>query len=320
MELVKVENASNAVSVTHQLDFSDFFHKWVLFLDVSPLSVRAYTTHVRLFLIWLSNNGITQPTRTDLILYRDSLMTNHQPSSVGCALNSIRLFFEYCEMSGLYGNIAKHVRSPKQDRGFKRDYLTSTQSKELLSTCNEPNNTVQSLRDRAILAVMITCGLRTVSIINADIRDIGTVGDCTVLYYRGKGRSDKSVFVKLTEPVEHAVRKYLSVRGEVKDDDPLFASVSNRHMGGRLTTKSIRRMVKSRLKRIGIDNRRVSAHSLRHTAATLNLLCGGTLQESSLLLGHASISQTMNYSHNLDRINSKAEQRISDMIFGSASN
>ena len=242
MELVKVENASNAVSVTHRLDFSDFFRKWVQFLDVSPLSVRAYTTHVRLFLVWLSNNGITQPTRTDLILYRDSLMTNHQPSSVGCALNSIRLFFEYCEMSGLYGNIAKHVKSPKQDRGFKRDYLTSVQSKELLSTCDEPNNTVQSLRDRAILAVMLTTGLRTVSIINADIGDIGTVGDCTVLYYLGKGRSDKSVFVKLTAPVEHALRKYLSIRGEVKDSDPLFASVSNRDKGGRLTTKSIRRM------------------------------------------------------------------------------
>jgi integrase/recombinase XerC len=320
MELVKVDNANNAVSVTHQLDFGDFFRRWVRFLDVSPLSVRAYTTHVRLFLGWLAGKGITQPTREDIIAYRDSLMVNHRPSSVGCALNSIRLFFEFCEVSGFYRNVAKHVKSPKQDRGFKRDYLTSVQSRELLSTCEEPNNTEQSLRDRAIIAVMITCGLRTVSIVNADIGDIRTVGDCTVLYYLGKGHSEKNVFVKLTAPVEHALRKYLSVRDEVKDNDPLFASVSNRHMGGRLTTKSIRRMVKSRLKNIGIDNRRVSAHSLRHTAATLNLLCGGTLQESSLLLGHASISQTMNYSHNLDRINSKAEQRISDMIFGSASN
>ena len=243
-------------------------------------------------------------------------MSNHRPSSVQGAMAAIRLFFEFCEVSGVYRNVARHVKSPKLDKGFKRDYLTSTQSRELLSTCDQPDNTEQSLRDKAILSVMLTTGLRTVSIINADFGDIGTVGNCTVLYYLGKGRSDKSVFVKLTEPVERAVRKYLSVRGEVGENDPLFASVSNRHKGGRLTTKSIRRMVKSRLKNIGIDSRRVSAHSLRHTAATLNLIAGGDIQDTCQLLNHADISTTLAYSHNLSRINSKSEQRISDLIFG----
>ena len=228
---------------------------------------------------------------------------------------AIRLFFEFCEVSGVYKNVAKHVKSPKLDRGHKHDYLTSDQSKELLATCDEPDNREQSLRDRAILSLMLTTGLRTISIINADIRDIGTIGDSTVLYYLGKGHSEKSVFVKLTSPVERAIRQYLYVRGEVKDSDPLFASLSNRDKGGRLTTKSIRRMVKSRLVNIGINSRRVSAHSLRHTAATLNLLAGGSLEETQQMLDHSSITTTQIYSHHLSRINNKSEERISDLIF-----
>ena len=316
MDLVVSDTSSSAVSVLPTLDLRDLVDRWTRYLDVSPISVRAYTTHVRLFLIWLAKNGITRPTREDIIAFRDSLKAaSLSPSTIHCYLVSIRQFCQFLEVSGVYRNIALHIKSPRLDRGNKKGYLTSTQAKELLSTCDQPDNTEQSLRDKAILSIMLTTGLRTVSIINADFGDIGTVGNCTVLYYLGKGHSEKNVFVKLTEPVERAVRKYLSVRGEVKDSDPLFASISNRDKGGRLTTKSIRRMVKTRLKNIGIDTRRVSAHSLRHTAATLNLLAGGSLEETQQMLDHSSITTTQIYAHHLSRVQNKSEQRISDLIF-----
>lgn len=316
MDLVLTSNTNTAVSVIPALNLRDLADRWVRYLDVAPRSVQTYSSNLKQFLLWLANNDITNPTREDIISYRDSLMVNHRPNSVQGAMAAIRLFFEFLEVSGVYKNVAKHVKSPKLDRGFKRDYLTSVQSKELLSTCDEPNNTEQALRDRAILSVMLTTGLRTVSIINADYGDIRTVGDCTVLYYLGKGHSEKNVFVKLTAPVEHALRKYLSIRGEVKDSDPLFASVSNRDKGGRLTTKSIRRMVKSRLKKIGLNSRRVSAHSLRHTTATLCLQSGSSLSEVQQLLDHASISTTTAYTHLQSRIQNQSEQRVSDLIFG----
>ncbi len=316
MELVKFDDSCAVVSVMPSLNLRDLADRWIRYLDVAPRSVQTYSSNLKQFLLWLAKNDITNPTREDIISYRDSLMVNHRPSSVQGAMAAIRLFFEFCEVSGVYKNVAKHVKSPKLDRGHKHDYLTSDQSKELLATCDEPENREQALRDRAILAVMLTTGLRTISIINADIRDIGTVGDNTVLYYLGKGHSEKSVFVKLTSPVERAIRQYLSVRGDVKENDPLFVSLSNRDKGGRLTTKSIRRMVKSRLVNIGINSRRVSAHSLRHTAATLNLLAGGSLEETQQMLDHSSITTTQIYSHHLDRIKNQSEQRVSDLIFG----
>ena len=207
------------------------------------------------------------------------------------------------------------MKSPKLDKGHKHDYLTSDQSKELLATCEEPEKREQSLRDRAILSVMLTTGLRTISIVNADYGDISKIGDATVLFYLGKGHTEKGTYVKLTAPVERAIRQYLAVRGEVKENEPLFTSTSNRNKNGRLTTKAIRMMIKERLKKIGINNRRVSAHSLRHTTATLCLQSGISLSDVQLLLDHSSISVTQIYAHSLDRINSQSEQRVSDLIF-----
>lgn len=316
MDLVVSDTSSSAVSVLPTLDLRDLVDRWTRYLDVSPISVRAYTTHVRLFLFWLAKNGINQPTREDIIAFRDSLKAAHRPSTIHGYMVAIRLFFQFLEVSGVYRNVALHIKSPKLEKGFRRDYLTSDQSKSLLATCDEPKNVELALRDRAILSVMLTTGLRTVSIINADYGDIGTVGDCSALRYLGKGHNEKNVFAKLTAPVEHAIRKYLAVRGEVRENDPLFASVSNRHKGGRLTTRSLRRIIKNRLKNIGIDTRRVSAHSLRHTAATLNLLAGGTLEETQQLLDHKALTTTQIYAHHLSRVKNQSEQRVSDLIFG----
>ena len=308
MELEKVDDSGAVVSVSSGVSLSDFADRWIRYLDVAPRSVQTYSSNLKQFLIWLAKNGITQPKREDVILFRDSLLENHRPSSVQGAMAAVRLFFEFCEVSGVYKNVAKHVKSPKLDRGHKHDYLTSDQSKELLATCDEPENRnrEQELRDKAILSVMLTTGLRTISIISADYGDISKIGDATVLFYLGKGHTEKGTYVKLTAPVERAIRQYLAVRGEVKENEPLFTSTSNRNKNGRMTTKAIRMMVKTRLRNIGIDNQRVSAHSLRHTAATLNLLAGGSLEETQMMLNHSNISTTQIYAHNLSRINSQS--------------
>ena len=106
--------------------------------------------------------------------------------------------------------------------------------------------------------------------------------------------------------------------GPAAPDAPLFAVVSNRHLGGRMTTRNLSGMVKARLATAGFSSPRLTAHSLRHTAATLSLLTGGTVQETQQLLGHASIETTMIYVHQLDRAASKSEERIADAVFGKA--
>jgi integrase/recombinase XerC len=92
--------------------------------------------------------------------------------------------------------------------------------------------------------------------------------------------------------------------------DPLFAGVGNRNAGGRLTTRSISGIEKGALVSAGLNSDRLTAHSLRHTAATLNLLNGGTLEETKQLLRHTNINTTLIYAHALERANNQSEARI----------
>ena len=83
-----------------------------------------------------------------------------------------------------------------------------------------------------------------------------------------------------------------------------------------MTTRSISRAAKEYMVEIGLDDERHTAHSLRHTAATLNLLNGATLEETQQLLGHASITTTQIYAHALERANNNSEYRIAAAVFG----
>ncbi len=65
----------------------------------------------------------------------------------------------------------------------------------------------------------------------------------------------------------------------------------------------------------GLDSERLTAHSLRHTAATLNLLAGGSVQETQQLLRHSNIGTTMIYAHNLERAANNSEARIAAALF-----
>ena len=83
-----------------------------------------------------------------------------------------------------------------------------------------------------------------------------------------------------------------------------------------MTTRSISRIVKENMIRAGLKSDRLTAHSLRHTTATLNLLNGGTPEETMQLLWHSNLNTTLIYSHALERANNKSEERIAKIIWG----
>jgi integrase/recombinase XerD len=292
----------------------DLFSRWIAFIDASPKTVEAYTKGIKYFGEYLSVCGIRQPTRETVIAYRDELKKSHKPTTVQSYLEAVKLFFQWTEQERLYPNIAAHIKGAKLDSEYKRDYLTTKQVSKLLDAID--TSTLKGLRDYAVLSLMVTTGLRTISIVRADIGDIRTAGDSVALYYQGKGHEEKADYVKIAEPVEEAIRKYLVVRGQTDSSAPLFSSISNRNSGGRMTTRSISRVAKNHLIEIDLKSDRLTAHSLRHTAATLNLLNGGTVEETKQLLGHANINTTLIYSHALERAKNDSENRIAKAIFG----
>jgi len=293
---------------------SDMLDRFITFTDARPATAATYARALRQFFKFLLDIGVSAPTRAHIIGFRDHLRaTGHKPATVATYIIAVRRLFFWTEADGIYPNIAAGVKGAKIDKNHKKDPLTSRQIRNVFSKIDK--STLSGLRDYAMLAVMTCGGLRAVEISRADVADLRTVGDDTVLFIQGKGKDEKTEYVKVPEPTERAIRLYLNARGRTEESEPLFASISNNNCGERMTTRSISRIVKDRLVDAGLNSDRLTAHSLRHTAATLNMLHGGTLDETQQMLRHSKIDTTMIYTHHLERVKNRSEDRIAAAIW-----
>lgn len=293
---------------------AELIYRWISYIDASPKTVETYTKSIRRFAAWLSDNGIRQPQREDIISYREWLKRDHKPTTVQAYMAAVKLFFQWTAQEGIYPDVAQRIKGAKLDTAHKKDYLTTKQVNRLLAGIDR--ETLKGKRDYAMISLMVTTGLREISVVRANTGDIRAAGDHAALYYQGKGHEEKADFVYLSEPVENAIRDYLRARGSAGAESPLFGSIANRNSGERMTTKSVSRMAKERLCAVGLESDRLTGHSLRHTAATLNLLNGASMEETQQLLGHKNINTTLIYAHALSRANNHSEERISKAIFG----
>lgn len=309
----EIINRSSANIAAAPIITEGLYSSFISYLDASPKTIETYTRALRQFAKWTAEKGITRPTREDIISYRDELKENHKPSTVQNYIIATRLFFNWTEQEGLYPNVAEHIKGAKLDREHKKDYLTPHQVKKILGQLDR--STDQGKRDYAILALMITGGLRTVEVVRANIEDLTTAGDKIILFVQGKGRDERAEYINVAPEVEDAIREYLSTRKETNGKQPLFTSLSNNSKGERMTTRSISRLVKNAFINAGYNSDRLTAHSTRHTAVTLALIGGESLEEVQQFARHANITTTQIYAHNLDKANNKCSGVIAKAIF-----
>lgn len=307
--MVREQTALQAQALTE-----DAFARYVAFIDAKPKTVETYTRAIRQLLTFLQARGITQPTREDIIAFREELKaTGHKPTTVQNYITAARGFFQWLEQEHIYPNIAAHIKGAKLNKEHKKDYLNSRQVKAVLSKIDR--GSLQGLRDYAIMVLMITGGLRTIEVTRANVEDLRTLGDNTVLYLMGKGRDEKTEYVKIDARVEAAIRDYLSARGAAAPTAPLFASISNNSKGGRLSTRAISGIAKNSLIAAGYNSDKLTAHSLRHTAVTLSLLAGKDITEVKQFARHSNIATTMIYNHAIDKAKNGCSEAIAKAIF-----
>ena len=317
----KKNNSKNIIDTVNIQYFRDYIiNDFFTFLDVSEKTIATYRIALKQFFRFMSKNNISSPAYDDILFFKKELENkNCKSATIALYLASVRRFFSWCEQKKIYPNISVGVKAPRQDRGHKRDFLGANQLKQILGTMER--NTLEGKRDYAIMALMSVGGLRTIEVSRANVEDVRMLGDFTVLYVQGKGRKDRTEFVKLPDPVLKAINEYLRDRsdktdkGAINTTAPLFASMSNRNKNGRLTTRTISGIAKRAMRQAGFDSPRLSAHSLRHSAVTLSLLAGADLAEVQAFARHSNISTTQIYSHAVDRINSMCENAVSDAIF-----
>ncbi len=282
--------------------------------DVALSSRATYRRQLRQFVSWLEQSGradrLSSLLREDILSYKEYLLQLGLSSyTVSSYLTSVRKLYEWLEAEKVYPNITKGVKGTKKAKGFRKDCLTPGQIREALEAIDR--NTLEGLRDYALLNLLLRTGLRTVEVSTATLGDLRQESGSAVLWIRGKGRASKDDFVLLVEETLRPLRAYLSARGRLKETEPLFASGSRRNTGEPLTTRSISRIVKERLRAVGLDDSRLTAHSLRHTAITLSIKGGASLQQAQAMARHTDPKTTLIYFHNLARIEAGAERFIS---------
>ena len=292
-----------------QLSFEELVNTFISNKDLRPSSVKSYLSSFAQFGIYLKSRDITLATERDIKEFKDHL-TNKKLSTftVISHLSAIKSFFSFLAARNLYPDIAKDIKVPKKPRGFMRDALTKNQASQLIKSAS--GDDIISKRDSAIINILLRCGLRSIEIIRADIKDVEQSNGKPILRVHGKGRDCKDEFVVLTEDALASINAYITLRGKCKVEEPLFASHGNRNNCGRLTTRSIRRMVKEYMKIIGVSSDRMTCHSLRHTFATLALANNAPLLAVKEAMRHASINTTTIYTHMSDRLDNGAEHYI----------
>lgn len=267
--------------------------------DVKESSRNLYTRTLTQYFRWLEEtkriNSFLSLTRQDILEYKDSLLSSGLSAlTVSSYIVAVRKFYEWAEAEKQYPNIAKGIKTPRRKQAFKKQHLTDAKSGELLQHFQSI-----SLRDFAIVNLILRTGLRTVEVVRADIGDITFKGDKRVLLVWGKGHTEKDDFVVLSDKAYEPIRNYLATRKGAKAGEPLFTSNSRQNRGERLTTRTISAICKEGLKAIGLDGKEYTAHSLRHTTAVAILKHGGMITDVQDVLRHTSPATSQIYTESV---------------------
>ena len=270
----------------------------------SPRTVLAYRTDLDRFAeFWEKefaneNAGKTALSRIDTLSVRSYLAHLHRARlsnrSLARHLSTLRSFFRWaCREGHLEKNPARGLPSPRIPRTLPRA-LTLPDTERLLDGGEEA---LLPERERALFELLYATGLRVSEAAGLDLEDV----DFSARLVRVTGKGSRERIVPFGETASDALRAYLPVRAAlrkgVEEDDPepgepLFVNAR----GGRLTTRSMARLLKRRLRAAGLPEE-ISPHALRHTFATHLLQAGADLRAIQELLGHASLSTTQKYTH-----------------------
>ena len=315
--LCKIEGSHQAggLPVRDGADYDEVLTSFLNGLDIMETSRETYRWGLVRFFKWIRSSGRSLETLSpaDIMSFKNSLMKEKlSPLTIGGYVTAVRMFYSWTETSLLYPNIARSVRPPGGRKGFRKCALSPQESASLLDYLKE-----RSLRDYAIVNLILRTGLRTIEVSRADIGDVVRKRGKRVLKVWGKGADEKDAYVILGQPVWGPIQEYLGQRKAYSKTDPLFVTEGKGHKGVRMAPRSIQYLCKEALKAIGLDGHEYSAHSLRHTTGVLILKNGGDWKDVQRVLRHASPATSQIYTASIEeemRLDSNPEGLLDDAI------
>ncbi len=262
-------------------------------------SVKTVENYDRYLSRYLAFSKITSPAKiTEQSVREFRLHLNRQEGVSGTMKHktqnyymiSLRAFLKFLRKRGLESLNPERIELAKVG-ARDLDLITAEELNRLMRA--PEGSSLVSLRDKAIMELFFSTGLR-VSELCALNRDLDLSRD--EFSVRGKGEKVRVVF--LSPAAKQAIKEYEQKRGDV--EDALFVQLSRNGSGGRLTPRSVERIIKQYAIKAGIT-RKVTPHVIRHSFATDLLENGADLRSVQALLGHANIATTQVYTHITDK-------------------
>lgn len=268
---------------------------------------KAYRSDIEEFIAFLrenqNNTGAEGDSGIDGIsplIVREFLAYLHKKNAkttIARKLASLRAFFRFLAKEGVISsNPTQTVSSPKPAKHVP----TFLSIDEIFSLIEQPDkDDILSRRDRAILELMYSCGLRVSEVVGLNEDNLAL--EEGMIKVTGKGGKER--LLPIGTKAREAIENYLRTRNslETKETERDRALFVNRR-GGRLTTRSVARMIHKYAGRASFF-RPVHPHAIRHTFATHLLDAGADLRAIQELLGHSSLSTTQRYTHiSIDRL------------------
>jgi site-specific recombinase XerD len=263
--------------------------------QISPNTRRAYQQAVSHFADWIGGD-LQHVTRDQVTAYRNQMLeAGYAAGTIAQRLTVISMLFEEARFAGLVQrNPCERVKRPKVSDESTTAGLTEREAAAMLATCDR--TTVKGARDYALLKLALYTGLRRSEIVSAKWGDITQDRGHWILWVTGKG--GKRAKVKLQVHVKRALDEYLQQSGrKIEPTSPLFVATQHGRGEVPLDDSSVAYIVKTAAKRAGIA-KRITPHSLRHTAVTLALDGGATVRQVQAFARHSDPKTTMRYDRN----------------------
>lgn len=268
-------------------------------------SVKTVENYDRYLTRFLNHTKIASPAKlTEPVVREFRIWLNRQPGTSGDMkkktqnyyLIALRAFLKYLRRQGIESLNPERIELAKVG-GRDLDLITADELNRLMK--GPTGESLQALRDRAILELLFSTGLRVSELcsLNADL-------DLTRDEFSVRGKGDKVRVVFLSTSAKKTIAEYLKKRGDM--GEALFVGYGRGGKSGkgkdagRLTSRSVERIVKQYAIKGGIT-RKVTPHVIRHSFATDLLENGADLRSVQALLGHANIATTQVYTHVTDK-------------------
>lgn len=290
MEQLAITNDTHALIATD--DFKARADKVFDLLDVTESTRQDYKQRIDLFLDFAKGREFNFNSFLEFKRYLAG-RTNFSVSTKNKYLVTARVFLKELNRCGvLQSDLTQNVKSFRQDRKHKREGLNEAEIKLLTEKIRQLPDTPQNLRLKAILSLLTFQGLRQIEINRLDVKDVDFVGKTALI--QGKGMDDKELIYLHPETVR-TLKDYLQVNRI--SDGALFVSKSNNSRNRRLTTRTLRGIVKETLKQLGIEK---TTHGFRHyfTSALIKAYKGDLL-EVCRYTRHRSLEMLQVYDDNI---------------------